>query len=70
MNLKQIYTVLSRTTKIEHIRLDTAKLLPSYESTDNNTSYIVNSYFNDDYHYGKIYEIRYEYNDTVDCTHP
>lgn len=65
MNLKQIYTTLSRTTKIEHIHLDTAKLLPCYESTDNNASCIVKSYFNDDYHYGKIYKIRYEYNDKL-----
>ena len=25
----------------------------------------MNSYFNDDYHYGKIYKIRYEYNDKL-----
>ena len=47
MDTKQLYTALSRTTKLDHIHLDTLKLKEQYEITMPDDYVIVNSYFND-----------------------
>ena len=62
---KQLYTALSRTTKLDHIHLDTRKLKEKYEITIPHDYVIVNSYFNDDYHNGQIYKITFEHNNKL-----
>ena len=63
MDKKQLYTALSRTTKLDHIHL--TKLNDKYENNKPYQSVRVNSYFNDDYHNGQIYKITFEYNNTL-----
>ena len=63
MDKKQLYTALSRTTKLDHIHL--TKLNDKYENNKPYQSVMVNSYFNDDYHNGQIYKITFEHNNTL-----
>ena len=65
MDKKQLYTALSRTTKLDHIHLDTSKLKKEYEITMPDDYVIGNSYFNDDYHNGQIHKITFEYNNKL-----
>ena len=58
MDRKQMYTALSRTTKLEYIRID--KPARYYCKPKEYPSEVVNSYFNDDYHNGQVYEISFE----------
>ena len=60
MDKKQLYTALSRTTKLDHIHL--TKLNDKYENNKPYQSVMVNSYFNDDYHNGQIYKITFVHN--------
>ena len=65
MDKKQLYTALSRTTELNHIHLDTAKLNPEYKISMPPCCVTVNSYFNDDYHNGQIYKITFKHNDKL-----
>ena len=65
MDKKQLYTALSRTTELNHIHLDTAKLNPKYRIRMPPCRVTVNSYFNDDYHNGQIYKITFKHNDKL-----
>ena len=65
MDKKQLYTVLSRTTELNHTHLDTTKLNPEYKIRMPPRRVTVNSYFNDDYHNGQIYKITFEHNDKL-----
>ena len=65
MDKKQLYTALSRTTKLDHIYLDTTKLNPECEISMPPRCVTVNSYFNDDYHNGQIYKITFEHNNKI-----
>ena len=65
MDKKQLYTALSRTTELNHIHLDTAKLNPEYKISMSPCCVTVNSYFNDDYHNGQIYKITFKHNDKL-----
>ena len=58
MERKQMYTALSRTTKLEYIRID--KPARYYSKAKEYPSVVVNGYFNDDYHNGQVYEISFE----------
>ena len=58
MDRKQMYTALSRTTKLDYIRID--KPARYYCKPKEYPSVVVNSYFNDDYHNGQVYEISFE----------
>ena len=58
MDRKQMYTALSRTNKLEYIRID--KPARYYSKPKESPSVVVNSYFNDDYHSGQVYEISFE----------
>ena len=53
-----MYTALSRTTKLEYIRID--KPARYYCKPKEYPSVVVNSYFNDDYHNGQVYKISFE----------
>lgn len=70
MDVKEMYTCLSRTTKLEYIHLDNNKKKKWYGEREQDNMVIVNSYFNDDYQNGKIYQITCEKNDKiyVGCT--
>lgn len=70
MNDKEMYTSLSRTTKLEYIHLDNKTKCKWYREREQAEMIIVNSYFNADYQNGKIYEITSENNDKiyVGCT--
>ena len=65
MDKKQLYTALSRTTKLDHIHLDTAKLNQEYEIRMAPLTVTVNSYFNDEYHNGQVYKITFEHNNKL-----
>ena len=65
MDKKQLYTALSRTTKLDHIHLDTAKLNPEYEIRIPPLTVTVNSYFNDEYHNGQVYKITFAHNNKL-----
>ena len=62
MDKKQLYTALSRTPELNHIHLDTTKLISKYEIRMPPRTVTVDSYFNDDYHNGQIYKITFEHN--------
>ena len=63
MDKKQLYTALSRTTKLDHIHL--TKLNEMYANNKPPQIVMVNSYFNDDYHNGQIYKITFEHNNKL-----
>ena len=65
MDKKQLYTALSRTTKLEFIPLKKSALNRVYEIRKQPNMEIVNSYFNSDYNNGKIYKIEFEKCDKV-----
>ena len=54
-DIKEMYTCLSRTTKLEYIHLDSKKKCKYYRERQQAEMIIVNSYFNSDYQNGKIY---------------
>jgi len=58
-----MYTTLSRTTKLEYIHLRNNQLCKRYSGRKRDNFVIKNSYFNTDFHKGKIYEITFELND-------
>ena len=62
MDIKELYTALSRTTKLEYIHLDDSKLNSIYVTRKQPKLVILNTYFNSDYQNGKIYEIGFELN--------
>ena len=70
MDVKEMYTCLSRTTKLEYTHLDNKKKSRWYKEREQPEMVIINSYFNDDYQNGKIYQIKFENNDKiyVGCT--
>ena len=57
---KQLYTALSRTTKLEYIHLDNSKLNRSYKTRPGPSIEIINSRFNSIYKNGKIYKITFD----------
>ena len=63
MDVKEMYTSLSRTTKLEYIHLDRKKLCSRYREREQDNMIILNSYFNADYQNGKIYHVTFEKND-------
>lgn len=63
MDKKQLYTALSRTTKLEYIHLDNKSLCKRYLPHALPVMEILNSYFNSDYNRGKIYKITFKKND-------
>lgn len=63
MDIKELYTALSRTTKLEYIHLNCRYLCKQYSERKRETFIIKNSYFNTDFHKGKIYEIKFQFND-------
>lgn len=65
MDVKEMYTCLSRTTKLEYIHLDNKKKCRWYKEREQAEMVIINSYFNDDYQNGKIYQITFENNDKI-----
>ena len=65
MDKKQLYTALSRTTKLEFIHLKNRALNKIYEIRKQPNMEIVNSYFNSDYNNGKIYKMEFEKCDKV-----
>ena len=65
MGKKQLYTALSRTTNLEYIQLSNKKLKHKYEHPPFINIETINSYFNDDYHNGQIYEITFQHNDKM-----
>ena len=58
MERKQMYTALSRTTKLEYVRID--KPARYYCKPKEYPSVVANSYFNYDFHNGQVYEISFE----------
>lgn len=54
MDVKEMYTVLSRTTKLEYIHLRNNQLYKRYSERKRDNFMIKNSYFNTDFHKGKI----------------
>lgn len=62
MDVKEMYTSLSRTTKLEYIHLDNKKICKRYREREEDNMIIINSYFNSDYQNGKIYEVTFELN--------
>ena len=65
MDKKQLYTALSRTTKLEHIHLKNSAPNDVYDIRKQPKLEIVNSYFNSDYNNGKVYKIEFENCDKV-----
>ena len=65
MDVKEMYTCLSRTTKLEYIHLDSNKKQRWYRKREQANMVIVNSYFNDDYQNSKIYQITFEKNNKI-----
>ena len=63
MDIKEMYTSLSRTTKLEYIHLDNKKKYRWYRERELDQMIILNSYFNADYQNGKIYHVTFENND-------
>ena len=70
MDVKEMYTSLSRTTKLEYIHLDNKKKCRWYREREQDEMIILNSYFNADYQNSKIYQITFEKNNKiyVGCT--
>ena len=62
MDVKEMYTSLSRTTKLEYIHLDNKKICKRYREREQDNMIIRNSYFNADYQNGEIYEVTFELN--------
>ena len=60
MDVKELYTALSRTTKIEYIHLNPQKINRYYREQPQDQMIILNSYFNADYQNGKIYHVTFE----------
>ena len=65
MDKKQLYTALSRTTKLEFIHMKNSALNDIYTTRKQPIMEVINSYFNSDYNNGKIYEIEFENCDKV-----
>ena len=65
MDKKQLYTTSSRTTKLEYIHLNNKKLKIKCTKAPYIKMESVNSYSNDDYNSGQIYQIIFEHNDKV-----
>ena len=63
MDIKETYTSLSRTTKLEYIHLDNKKIGKQYRERPQDQMIVLNSYFNADYQNGKIYHVTFENND-------
>ena len=63
MDIKEMYTSLSRTTKLEYIHLDNKKKCRWYREREQDQMIILNSYFNADYKNEKIYHVKFEKND-------
>ena len=63
MDVKEMYTSLSRTTKLEYIHLDNKKKCKYYREQEQGKIIKINSYFNTDYQNGKIYHVTFEKND-------
>lgn len=63
MDVKEMYTSWSRTTKLEYIHLDNKKKCKYYREQEQDKMIIINSYFNTDYQNGKIYHVTFEKND-------
>ena len=63
MDVKEMYTSLSRTTKLEYIHLNNKKISGNYRERPQDQMIILNSYFNADYQNGKIYHVTFENND-------
>ena len=65
MDIKEMYTSLSRTTKLEYIHLNNKKIIlcRNYRERPQDQMIILNSYFNADYQNGKIYHVTFENND-------
>ena len=63
MDVKELYTALSRTTKIEYIHINPPKINRYYRERPQDQMIILNSYFNADYQNGKIYHVTFEKND-------
>ena len=63
MDIKEMYTSLSRTTKLEYIHLNNKKICRNYRERPQDQMIILNSYFNADYQNGKIYHVTFENND-------
>lgn len=60
MDKKQLYTCLSRTTKFEYIYLDNKFLNKKYVVREQRRLELMNSQFNSDFLYGKIYKVTFE----------
>ena len=65
MDSKELYTSLSRTTKLEYIHLDNNKIRSSYGQRQQNRMSILNLGIDTEYHNGKIYQITFEKNDKI-----
>ena len=65
MDKKKLYTALSRTTKLGYIQLSNKKLKQKYENPPFVNMETINSYFNDYYHNGQIFEIAFQNNDKI-----
>ena len=63
MDIKEMYTSLSRTTKLEYIHLNNKKICRNYRQRPQDQMIILNLYFNADYQNGKIYHVTFENND-------
>ena len=63
MDIKEMYTSLSRTTKLECIHLDNKQICKQYRERPQDHMIILNSYLNADYQNGKIYHVTFELND-------
>lgn len=59
MDIKELYTALSRTTKLEYIHFDDSKLNSIYVTRKQPKLVILNTHFNSGYQNGKIYEITF-----------
>ena len=62
MDVKEMYTSLSRTTKLEYIHINNNQKCKYYREREQAKMIIINSYFNADYQNGKIYHITFEKN--------
>ena len=62
---KELYTSLSRTTKLEYIHLDNNKIRSSYGQRQQNNTSILNLGIDTEYHNGKLYQITFQNNDKV-----
>ena len=63
MYIKEMYTSLSQTTKLEYIHINNKKICKQYRERPQDQMIILNSYFNADYQNGKIYHVTFEKND-------